>query len=161
MKKTKPFPEKKRCTVYDEITAGLYLDHEMNPKEIQAFEKHLSWCSVCRKRVETLKTVSQLFARGVDTQTSVSPSMEEEVIQKLKGSRTRFRKREILTSWKFYLQTASLAVITIITLVMFQGNRPIIEGPSAIVETVDGNVSSVMIFETRQDKHTIIWYKET
>ncbi|MBF0231942.1 MAG: zf-HC2 domain-containing protein [Desulfamplus sp.] len=72
------------------------------------------------------------------------------------------------TSW---LQMASLAGIIFLTVVYFQNSTffydstPTVaslpqNSPSAIVTSVNGNVSSLMILESEDNKMTIIWYKE-
>ena len=73
--------------------------------------------------------------------------------------------------WKIYLQLASLAAIILIsgtllkTMAPFPWDTPsaVVQyphEPSAIVTSVDGDVASMMILETEQTQHTIIWYQE-
>ena len=176
MKENNPIKEKKICTAYDQITAELYLDHELPPKTAKAFKEHIKNCHSCKEKIETLEKVSQLFTRSIHHPTPPPSSLEEEVLlkiksyqvksrqfksQQVKSQQIKFRLGELLTSWKFYMQTASLVALSMITLFFFQGTQTIAQEPSAIVESMDSTISSVMIFETQHDKHTIIWYKET
>ncbi len=60
-----------------------------------------------------------------------------------------------------YLKLASIAAILMISLYTFQGGLFTPSGPSAIVKSVDTDFTSVMIIETQNKKHTIIWFSET
>ncbi len=73
--------------------------------------------------------------------------------------------------WKIYLQLASLAAIILISGTLLKTMAPLPwdakpavvqyrQEPSAIVTSVDGDVASMMILETEQTQHTIIWYQE-
>lgn len=73
--------------------------------------------------------------------------------------------------FKISLQLASLAAIILISVTVMKTifslppNRtpammPSNDNPSAIVTSVDGDVASVMILETKERRHTIIWYQE-
>jgi hypothetical protein len=66
-----------------------------------------------------------------------------------------------MTAGRNVLQLASIAAILLATVIYYQGDTVVPTGPSAIVNSVDGDIASVMILETQASKHTIIWYTES
>jgi len=62
---------------------------------------------------------------------------------------------------KIYLQMASFAAILVMSMAFLQDQKVVFHSPSAIVNSIDGDMASVMILETREQHHTIIWYKES
>lgn len=55
------------------------------------------------------------------------------------------------------------ALVLAVALLPWAGDPPLDQAPepSAIVKSVDTNGSSVMIIETTNTRHTIIWFSET
>ena len=88
----------------------------------------------------------------------------ENLIRKLRHGIQTFFFIQSFNTRKFYLQLGSVAAIIILSIsTIYLQKKPALslsDGPSAIVTSVDGDVSSVMILETQDKKHTIIWYKE-
>ncbi|SLM28095.1 hypothetical protein MTBBW1_1260017 [Desulfamplus magnetovallimortis] len=80
-----------------------------------------------------------------------------------------FASSSIFSLPKIYLQIASLAAIIILSITALRDitdvNAPMQSvmaqsSPSAIVTSVNGDISSVIILETEDTHHTIIWYQE-
>jgi RNA polymerase sigma-70 factor (ECF subfamily) len=61
----------------------------------------------------------------------------------------------------FLVAAASLAALFVIAVFALTNDGPAIAGPSAIVKSIDTDYTAVMIFETPETHHTIIWYSET
>lgn len=97
------------------------------------------------------------------TDSGFSPSEPwKDIIRKLLHGKQPFFSNQFFNTRKFYLQLTSVAAIILVSISMIylQKEPSFSGGPSAIITSVDGDISSVMILETQEEKHTIIWYKE-
>ncbi len=154
----------KTCQTYCLEDLGKFTDNALDPQEYGRIEGHLEICPQCRGIVDQYRLMSQSFAHGVarDTRQIDTQGLEQRVFQKVQGNKIGFIKKAIdYFSPKLYLKLASIVAIMVIGF-GYYAQRPMdILGPSAIVTSVDTNMSSVMIFETQKSKHTIIWFSET
>ncbi len=67
-----------------------------------------------------------------------------------------------LPSGRILVPVSSLAMLLILCLALFRYTYFTDEsGPSAIVDSFTGNVTSVVIIETPESRQTIIWFSET
>ena len=161
----KTFKSKHQCRHYDAKTLGLYLDGELKPGELQEIENHLTTCSHCRSVVENLERLSQNFSQGVDQGISgLSNSLSgESILARIKAAKQPFWADlvDLMKARRNILQLASIAAILLASVIYYPGDTVLPTGPSAIVNSVDGEIASVMILETQATKHTIIWYTES
>ena len=157
---------KSACKIYDEKTISKFVDNELPPEDSKAIAKHINKCTVCSNIVEQYAHLSDLFEHSTLRQVDKidTDSLRQHVLEQIEREKNGFLKKVFdYFSPKLYIKVASVFVMLVVSLVYFQA-RPISSvdtvGPSAIVNSVDGNVSSVMIFETEKSKHTIIWFSE-
>jgi len=156
---------KKSCNRYRPEDISLFVDTELPQSRYLEIEHHLHNCPDCNRLVEQYKTLSIMFKDHVEQKKlKINPdTLKQRLVpatpdlQKISlGNRSGFFGKNI------YLKLASIAAILMISLFTFQkgivGNAT---GPSAIVTSVDTDVSSVMIIETQKERHTIIWFSET
>ncbi|MBI9089637.1 MAG: zf-HC2 domain-containing protein [Desulfobacterium sp.] len=159
------FKAKYQCRHCDARTLGRYLDRELSPGEWQEIENHLTTCSHCRSVVEHLERLSQTFSQGIDQGTfGLSNSLSgESILARIKAEKQPFWAdlADLMKAKRNILQLASIAAILLATVIYYQGDTVLPTGPSAIVNSVDGEIASVMILETQVSKHTIIWYTES
>jgi hypothetical protein len=59
------------------------------------------------------------------------------------------------------LAAASAAVLLVVGGIALMNNGISPDSPSAIVTSIDTEYTAVMIFETPDTHHTIIWYSDT
>lgn len=157
---------KSPCKKYDKKTISKFVDKELSPEKNDEIKKHIQGCGGCRNIFNHYTQFSELFEQntvrqvdGIDTK-----MLRQNVLEQIKRKEVHFFKKVFdYFSPKFYLKIASVLVIMVAGLVYFQA-QPINfidnAGASAIVNSVDGDVSSVMIFETEKSKQTIIWFSE-
>ncbi|MFH1156991.1 MAG: zf-HC2 domain-containing protein [Pseudomonadota bacterium] len=152
----------KTCTRYDTLILSRFVDDELGLDVHAAVRDHLESCRECEGLVSRYRnaadTVNQALSRVEDTldlgrihspvpeQGTWNPGMGNTIFGWL------FRKN--------VLQMASIIAIIVSTWAYVEYRPVESAGPSAIVTSVDGNASSVMILETRGEHHTIIWFKE-
>ncbi len=139
-----------------------YVDREASPEQMRRIELHLQRCSSCRQYVQLHGDLAQRLQRVV------SASRErvdfDELEQRIVSAARRHpdrrgQLREALFSWKLLLPVAATAALALFFFTsLFQSPPP--PGPSAIINSFTGRVSSVMILQTPQSHHTVIWYSE-
>lgn len=157
-----------KCKGYDNQTLGLYVDGELEQNVFQEIENHLKTCTNCRSVVKKYKKFSRIFKNQVESQTSGSFDnlSEERVFTLFKKSRQPFWQDlfNFISVKKNILQLASITAILLASMAYYQINTVDLmgelDGPSAIVNSVEGDMASVMILETHESNHTIIWYTE-
>ena len=155
----------KQCGKYTLETLSCYVDKELSPEESVSVSAHLETCEYCSKISNKLGAIGDAFHQGTQTvlQDTGADDMLQQVLKRtVKKSPGLFQKVLDYLSPKLYLKIVTIVAIIGISLVYFQQpqfNKP--TGPSAIVNSVDGDISSVMIIETLETKHTIIWFSET
>ena len=77
----------------------------------------------------------------------------------LRSSLRESRLLEILFSWRMALSAA--AAVALLVFLIYNPFQPALSsGPSAIIDSFTGQVKSVMILETPQNRQTVIWYSE-
>jgi anti-sigma factor RsiW len=161
----------KKCNAYPPDKISRFMDKDLSKQEMAQLEKHLATCPTCRQLVNRYKRLGDGVIRMVHQQV---PPMETAALEHalLKKIRSETQIKRSLTSpfkrfmdfiqgKKFYLQMASFAAILLLSTLFLKDQEKVIRAPSAIVNSIDGNMASVMILETREQRHTIIWYKET
>ncbi len=154
----------KKCTIYAPETLGLYVDGELPPHAMETVERHLAICRHCRSVVENYELLATAFKQGVERR---APWESQALSQATVFARTPPRQpsfwtgmTDFLKAKKYILQLASIAAILVAGVFYYQALPVLQDGPSAIVNFVEGDMASVMIFETHPSNHTIIWYTE-
>ena len=160
----------KQCHQYHPEMLSRLVDNALTPRESARIREHLACCPHCRDWVDRYGELDRQVGPALEGHLAAQgrPDLEASVIQALfppsKASvwHRLFRSFDFLKTRKFYLQVASFAAILILGTLFLQ-DRPLLppqSDASAIVTTIDGNAASVMILETRKQRHTIIWYQE-
>ncbi len=154
----------KKCTQFSSEQISQYVDQELPFDLSREIFEHEKSCPLCRDLIRQYHTLSELFsdhtnrhAAAIDTET-LDQSMGELHTGSLKKDMPSFGR---LFGKNIYLKLASIVAIVMISLVAFQDHRTGAAGPSAIVKSINTDLSSVMIIETEKKKHTIIWFSET
>jgi hypothetical protein len=167
----------RHCSKYTEKFISQYIDNELDSARSMEFSSHLGNCPDCKEKVNDFKRLSIVFNNHTETQVAQAQVAQAQVAQaqvaqasslnmakkfsnpgKHNGPFARFFKSP---TDHLYIKLASLsAIAALLILIVFQPPPPQVS-PSAIVKSLDTNASSVMIVETLNEKHTIIWFSET
>ncbi len=153
----------KKCSQYTSEQISQFVDNELCEDLCQAIDHHQKDCQECQSLIQEYQTFSDQFTRHTDQQVNSIDS--EQLNKNLAAILNRSSKKSSspfgrLFGKNIYLKLASIVAILVVSLVGFQGRLIGPTGPSAIVESVDSESGSVMIFETEKQKHTIIWFSE-
>ncbi|MFC1495632.1 anti-sigma factor family protein [Thermodesulfobacteriota bacterium] len=137
-----------------------YLDNELNGEELERVETHIAGCDSCRIRLSDYDNISAGLNTPLYSQSdTVANEFENRVIESInRKENSGFR------NWKNYLfhkrvlvpglaASAALMFFTVF-------NDPAPAGPSAIISSLSGSGSSVMIMETPETRQTILWFNE-
>lgn len=155
----------KRCDFYTSEDVSRLIDREISSEKCRSFEHHLSHCRDCRELADRYRLVSFAFSRYTDRMTKgiENVNMEQQFEKTLFVSKKKPLKHfSGLFGKNVYLKLASVIAVIMIGLFPFDDDllKDPLAGPSAIVNSVDTEYTSVMIIETQEEKHTIIWFSE-
>jgi len=147
----------------DEELIGRYLDGEVSRKEHNRISRHLKECPSCQKILRDNQAIYTIFRDTREKEISqVSfAALETRVLDQIRKKRNPWWERitKLVFSNKLLIPATALAAL--ILFFAITRSPTTISGPSAIIETFSGEVSSVMIIETPKSRQTIIWYKES
>ena len=151
-------------TACDPTMLSRFLDQELGPDDHARIDKHLEDCPACRKILRADQSISALFKAGLTEELSHAHAkkLEEGVLDLVRneGLPWFIKLRNFIVSKKFYVPAAAMA--TALVLFFSVVKRPTPErGPSAIIKSFTGEISSVMIMETPKSQQTILWFNET
>jgi anti-sigma factor RsiW len=155
---------KTTCGRYTEKQISRYIDEELSRQQIRQIREHLDTCPVCRDLAGQFREAAQRFTDlvalpGVSIDPGRLYQRLEQPAEKPARPRTgRFFSRP---ARPFLAAAASIAALFVISLYALKDNGPASTGPSAIVSSINTDYTAVMILETRDTHHTIIWYSET
>lgn len=156
---------KKKCNRYTSEDISRFIDRELSLEQYRFFKHHLPHCRDCADLVNRYQSVSFAFSHYTDRMAQgikdadIAQKLEKTVLAPEKKSWGNFSG---LFGKNIYLKLASIAAVLMIGLFPFDEDllKDSSVGPSAIVNSVDTEYTSVMIIETQKQKHTIIWFLE-
>ncbi|MBN1831081.1 MAG: zf-HC2 domain-containing protein [Deltaproteobacteria bacterium] len=139
-----------------------YYDGELGRVERSQVESHILVCSSCKKMLEDLKTISSQYGAhlarqpiGIDTRET-----EEHVLDRLRREETPWwaKVKETFLSKKILVSATATACVALLLITVLR--VPVPDSPSAIVASVSGDVSSIIILEIPETRQTILWFNE-
>jgi len=140
-----------------------YYDGEISPDESKAVADHLDGCPACRKRLGARRVVSESVRAAADEAVSRTDFslLDQKVLDRIDAYRTPFlsKLKNIRFSWRLYVPASAIAAVLMVFFTLFL-RQPADLGPSALINSLAGKISSVMIIETPESRHTILWFSE-
>lgn len=142
---------------------GQFFDRELEPDASVAINEHIEHCHTCREELQGNQFVSSLLKAAVEEEISQANLQEVEerlltVIRAKKGP-WWIQFKGLCLSKKFYVPAAAMAAALIMFFHVISVPVPT-SGPSAIIDSLQGNFASVMILETQKSRQTILWIHE-
>lgn len=138
-----------------------YFDGELGGDESLRLKGHISGCESCRTRLDDYGKIGAGLNSLISTRQGVSTrSLEAKVIESINRKNSAWLKgfKDVIFSKKMLAPVALAASVTLIFMTFF--NNPAPGGPTAIVSSLSGAGSSVVIMETTETRQTIIWFSE-
>ncbi len=140
-----------------------FYDDVLSPDELDAVTCHLNACPACRKRLAARKAVSASVRAAVNAVVSRTDfnDLDQKIIDRIVAHSMPFlsKLKNMGFSWRFYVPASAIAAVLLVFLTVFH-QPPADPGPSAIINSFAGKFSSVMIIETPESRHTILWFSE-
>jgi hypothetical protein len=153
--------DQKTC---DSNLLNRFFDEELGPDEFARMTHHLKYCPSCQEVLRHNRSVSKLLRTGFDE--ALAPidfkALEQGVLALIHKKRGPWwmKFKDQLVSKKFYIPAAAVATGLVLLFALVTGPAPA-PGPSAIIDSLEGGVGSVMILETEKAHHTILWFSES
>lgn len=153
------------CSKYDPESISRFADSAVSSEEYKEMKRHMETCAPCRKLAGEYRAISISLKSALyrETDSLAEGFALDGVLSRIEREKRR-RPAGLFGAYgpkKILLQAVSIAVIIVVGAGIYLGKPSVIPGPSAIVNYVEGDASSVMIFETMEEQHTVIWYTET
>lgn len=146
------------------VLLNRFFDGEIEAHEHARTSEHLKNCPFCQKSFQENQTLSLFLKAGVDRAVSQTnfAAAEDTVLRKIRKKQVPWgtKIKELIATRRFLIPAAAMATLIFLVLT-FTPPHPSVSGPSAIVSSVTGDISSVMIIETPGTRQTIIWFNET
>ncbi len=142
----------------------LFFDGELDEETYQAVYEHARHCPSCRKALGENRSVSRLVRAGVMKEVSRAGLGQLDAAI-LVGSHKRERKiwrrgGDIVFLKPRFWVPATAAVVAAFFVLTFFNPLPTVFEPSALVQSLKGEVASVMILEIPGSGRTVLWFKE-
>jgi len=141
-----------------------YHDGELDSRNTEKLEQHMMACTVCREHYEVLKGLSRQIKTHVSARSETvlqMTSVENNVIRQIRelGISPWKKLRAALLAKKTLIPAAAAACLALVLFSVLQPGVP--AGPSAIVTSLSGDMASVIVMETPDTGHTIVWFTES
>lgn len=139
-----------------------YYDGELDQGERSQVESHILVCPFCNQILEDLKEISNQYGAHLARQSAGMNTQETEkhVLEHLRRSEAPLwaRVKETFLSKKILVPATATACAALLLISVLR--TPVADSPSAIVTSVSGDVSSIIILEAPETRQTILWFNE-
>ena len=152
---------KKSSPNCDPVMVSRFFDEELDSADYASIDRHINMCRSCKKMLDDLKSLSrEVRIHLTEICDADCASIEKSLLATICKKKTPFgeRVKEALFSKKVWIPVTAVASLLIVFFTMFQPAGD--NGPSAIIASLSGDVSSVVIIETPRTRQTILWFNE-
>jgi hypothetical protein len=156
---------------------GPYCDGELSEGPRSLVDEHLEDCPTCRLEYDRLRQTGELFRQGFAASTAgedldlenLSHRIREEIrLSEMSAKEVSFGQR-LQESWfqgtKVLLPSALVAALIAVFIFTIYKSPPSVikqyEQNECIIDSIEGEKSTVMFFKTLESKITVIWISES
>jgi hypothetical protein len=143
---------------------GRFFDQELGPADSVRMREHVEKCDTCAEELRDNAFVSSLLRTGLEGELSRANFQEVEntVTALFRAKRTSWwiHFKDICFSKRLYVPAAVVTAMLVMLFYFARAPAPA-HGPSAIVDSLQGDFASVMILETQKSRQTILWIYES
>jgi len=148
----------------DRILLSRYVDRELGPAENNRVISHLTECPSCQKELRENEVLSTLYRSGLEEQLSRIEfrDLEKNVLEHVREKRVPWwmNPKGLVFSKRLLVPAAAMAAMVVLFF-SFARQPALSPVPSAIIKSLSGEMSSVVVIETPKTHQTIIWFNET
>ena len=138
-----------------------YIDNELDGNELVRLKAHIDGCVSCQARIDDYGKISIGLNSLVETQPDMPVrALEDNVVESIRKQNNAGLKdwKSAIFSRRMLVPMGVAASIILMFMTFFNNTSPV--GPTAIVSSLSGGGSSVVIMETTETRQTIIWFSE-
>jgi anti-sigma factor RsiW len=142
----------------------LFFDGELDKETYRALYEHATHCPACRKALEENRSLGRLVRAGVMKEASRARLKQLDAAAFIRSHKTegkvRWRKGAVVFLKPRFWIPATAAVVAAFFFLTFFNPVPAVFEPSALVQSLKGEVASVMILEIPGSGRTVLWFEE-
>jgi hypothetical protein len=140
-----------------------FFDRELEADESVGISGHIEDCHACKEELRDNQFISALFKATVEEELSRTnvQEVEERVLTLIRVKKGPWwvQFKDLCLSKRLYVPAAAVAAMLLIFFLVARTPTPA-SGPSAIIDSLQGNFASVVILETHKSRQTILWIHE-
>lgn len=158
------------CHKFSKEFISRFVDNDLDADDHKAFISHKALCPDCCAAEARFRQAGMIFERQAEAMAGQLLKDMPEIFAKTDQIGYEFRIGKIM-KLKSRKAQAVLGMLSFVMMALIiyiapghQGQVPTglsAQGPSAVVNSIDAYGSSIMILETAETHHTIIWFSET
>ena len=138
-----------------------YIDNELDEDELVSFKSHIVGCETCRIRLRDYNKIGEEINSFIQAQPAAYPIELENNVARAIRRKNKARVtgwKDIILSKRVFMPVGLAVSVMMMFLTFFNDATPI--GPTAIVSSLSGSGTSVVVLETTETRQTIIWVGE-
>ena len=143
-------------------TVSCFYDGELDPESYDRVKKHIDTCPKCKASLSELAAISERVREPLTAGAAgVQPNrVEDDVLAAIQMKQRPWWEdtKELLLSKKVLFPATALVSLSLLMFVLLKS--PAVREPSAIITSLSGDAASIVIMETPQTGHTILWFTE-
>lgn len=140
-----------------------YIDGELGIDDSESVKAHLIRCPDCQEQIKHRHRMAEAFRSEMNHAASRTnfDRIEDHIIRRIRKGQRKVPERfqRILFSKSFLMPVSALTAAILIFFFITNPLRPE-PVPSALINSFTGSISSAMIIETPESRHTILWFSE-
>lgn len=140
-----------------------YCDEELSIEESNSVKAHLNGCPACREKIEGRHKIAEAFRTEINHALAHTnfDQVEEQIIRRIRKGRFKEPSwfQRLFFSKSFFMPVSALTAALLIFFFIYNPLSPE-PVPSALINSFTGSISSAMIIETPETRHTILWFSE-
>lgn len=151
---------KKNHNICESDSLSRYMDNELGPEDHSHVENHIKSCFRCRKILEHYLSVAEEVKMGTDIPEGRYSELPDRVMAVIALKKAPFftRLKEAMSLKMTLIPAGAIVFLVIISFAVFHNSGP--KGPTAIITSLSGQSSSILILETPGTRQTILWFDE-
>ena len=138
-----------------------FFDGELEADEYAAVTDHLEICPVCREKLANIQSISERVKEHIaEASIKDTEKLEDRIIEAVRRIESPWwaKWKDLIYSKRFLVPAGAVASFLLIFFTVFY--NPAVSGPSAIITSISGSGTSVIIMETPETRQTILWFNE-
>jgi len=137
-------------------------DDELFGVDLEHTKRHIQSCPYCSRALHDMERVSGHVKRHIEKNSPLTEdgSVEYYVLDEIRNNNSPWwiGLKDLILSKKIMIPATAMVAFALIFVILIQPSFN--GGPSAIVSSVSGEVSSIIIMETPDTHQTILWFDE-